>query len=76
LIQTISLQTKVTDFNPGAGVGGVATAARLSKAGLEVTVLEKNEFTGGRCSLIHKDGHVCSRPLCTERDCTYSILEI
>ena len=41
----------------GAGVGGVSTAARLAKAGFEVTVLEKNSFTGGRCSLIHKDGY-------------------
>ncbi|KAL9103125.1 MAG: hypothetical protein Q9163_001805 [Psora crenata] len=41
----------------GAGVGGVATAARLAKAGFKVTVLEKNGFTGGRCSLIHYDGY-------------------
>lgn len=40
----------------GAGVGGLATAARLSRAGLDVTVIEKNEFSGGRCSLIHKNG--------------------
>ena len=36
----------------------MATAARLAKAGFEVTVFEKNDFTGGRCSLIHKDGYV------------------
>ncbi|EJT99290.1 phytoene desaturase [Dacryopinax primogenitus] len=41
----------------GAGVGGCATAARLALAGLEVTVLEKNEFTGGRCSLIYHGEH-------------------
>ncbi|ORY05471.1 hypothetical protein BCR34DRAFT_571923 [Clohesyomyces aquaticus] len=41
----------------GAGVGGVATAARLAKAGFDVTVVEKNDFTGGRCSLIHRDGY-------------------
>ncbi|KAI0551366.1 phytoene dehydrogenase [Xylaria curta] len=41
----------------GAGAGGIATAARLAKAGLSVTVLEKNSFTGGRCSLIRHDGH-------------------
>ncbi|KAL8722570.1 MAG: hypothetical protein Q9225_000965 [Loekoesia sp. 1 TL-2023] len=41
----------------GAGAGGVATAARLAKAGFNVTVLEKNEFTGGRCSLIHHEGY-------------------
>jgi heterodisulfide reductase subunit A-like polyferredoxin len=43
----------------GAGVGGVATAARLAKAGFKVTVVEKNDFTGGRCSLLHHDGYVC-----------------
>jgi phytoene desaturase (3,4-didehydrolycopene-forming) len=41
----------------GAGVGGVATAARLAKAGFSVTVLEKNGFTGGRCSLIEHEGY-------------------
>ncbi|KAI1755910.1 phytoene dehydrogenase [Xylaria castorea] len=41
----------------GAGAGGIATAARLAKAGLSVTVVEKNSFTGGRCSLIRHDGH-------------------
>ncbi|RYC54715.1 hypothetical protein CHU98_g11498, partial [Xylaria longipes] len=41
----------------GAGAGGIATAARLAKAGLSVTVLEKNSFTGGRCSLIRHEGH-------------------
>ncbi|MCJ1242011.1 hypothetical protein MMC14_010018 [Varicellaria rhodocarpa] len=41
----------------GAGVGGVATAARLAKAGFKVTVFEKNNFTGGRCSLLHKGGY-------------------
>lgn len=41
----------------GAGVAGTALAARLSHAGLKVTVVEKNGFTGGRCSLIHtKEG--------------------
>ena len=32
-------------------------AARLAQAGLRVTVVEKNDFTGGRCSLIRHDGH-------------------
>ncbi|KAF4594779.1 phytoene dehydrogenase [Ophiocordyceps camponoti-floridani] len=41
----------------GAGAGGVATAARLAQRGFRVTVVEKNEFTGGRCSLIHRDGY-------------------
>lgn len=37
----------------GAGVGGISTAARLARAGFRVTLLEKNSFTGGRCSLLH-----------------------
>ncbi|KIW44586.1 uncharacterized protein PV06_03045 [Exophiala oligosperma] len=41
----------------GAGAGGIASAARLAKAGFRVTVVEKNDFTGGRCSLIRRDGH-------------------
>ncbi|KAH7037530.1 phytoene desaturase [Microdochium trichocladiopsis] len=40
----------------GAGAGGIATAARLAKAGFDVTVVEKNSFKGGRCSLIHHEG--------------------
>lgn len=47
----------------GAGAGGTATAARLAAAGLKVTVVEKNDFTGGRCSLIHRDGYVCRNPI-------------
>ena len=50
-------QTQKTAIVIGAGVGGVATAARLAKAGFKVTVLEKNDFTGGRCSLIHRNGY-------------------
>ncbi|KIJ24532.1 hypothetical protein M422DRAFT_217164 [Sphaerobolus stellatus SS14] len=41
----------------GAGVGGTATAAYLAQMGHEVLVLEKNDFVGGRCSLIHNNGH-------------------
>jgi len=47
----------VLTTSTGAGVGGIATAARLAKAGYSVTILEKNSFTGGRCSLIHRDGY-------------------
>jgi phytoene desaturase (3,4-didehydrolycopene-forming) len=42
----------------GAGVGGVAIAARLAAAGCKVTVVEKNDFSGGRCSLIHRRDYV------------------
>lgn len=48
----------------GAGVGGVATAARLAAAGCQVTVVEKNEFSGGRCSLIHRKGYVRTSGSC------------
>ena len=41
----------------GAGVGGCATAARLAHAGFDVEIYEKNDFSGGRCSLIHHDGY-------------------
>ena len=41
----------------GAGIGGIATAARLAKNGFDVTVLEKNDKSGGRCNQIVKDGH-------------------
>ncbi|KAK7564728.1 hypothetical protein IWX49DRAFT_562056 [Phyllosticta citricarpa] len=40
----------------GAGIGGVAASARLAKAGYKVTVVEKNDFTGGRLSTISHDG--------------------
>ncbi|KAI8834884.1 hypothetical protein BC829DRAFT_422122 [Chytridium lagenaria] len=40
----------------GAGVGGVALAARLAKKGAKVTVLEQNATSGGRCSIIKQDG--------------------
>jgi phytoene desaturase len=41
----------------GAGLGGIATAARLARAGFNVKVLEKNEAAGGRCSQLIRDGH-------------------
>lgn len=56
-----TMEGQKTAIVVGAGVGGVATAARLAKAGLKVTVVEKNGFTGGRCSLIHQDGFVCDK---------------
>ncbi len=41
----------------GAGIGGIATAARLAKHGYQVTVVEKCEQPGGRCGSLVKDGH-------------------
>jgi phytoene desaturase len=41
----------------GAGVGGITAATHLAKAGLHVTVLEKDERPGGRCGRLERDGH-------------------
>ena len=41
----------------GAGPGGLATAMLLAKAGLEVTVMEKQPRVGGRTSAIEGDGY-------------------
>ncbi|HEX9028777.1 MAG TPA: phytoene desaturase family protein [Anaerolineales bacterium] len=41
----------------GAGLGGIAAAARLARQGLHVTVLEKNSHPGGRCDRFSRDGH-------------------
>jgi len=40
----------------GAGIGGLAAAARLARAGYQVTVLEKNSGPGGRTFFLAKDG--------------------
>jgi len=44
------MPNKPTAIVIGAGIGGIATAARLAKSGYEVTVLEKNDTPGGRCN--------------------------
>ncbi len=42
----------------GAGVGGLSTAARLAKAGLDVTVLEAHVYPGGCAgTFLHKGYH-------------------
>lgn len=40
----------------GAGLGGLATALRLAHRGHQVTVFEKNDFVGGRCHQIQRQG--------------------
>ncbi|WP_040337227.1 phytoene desaturase family protein [Candidatus Blastococcus massiliensis] len=42
----------------GAGLGGLATAARLAAQGHAVTVLEQAEQVGGKLGLLTVDGHV------------------
>lgn len=41
----------------GSGVGGMATAIRLAVQGFDVTVLEKNNYPGGKLSFFEKDGY-------------------
>jgi phytoene desaturase len=41
----------------GGGLGGLASAALLGKAGWRVTVLEKNDTTGGRARLWSEKGY-------------------
>jgi phytoene desaturase len=41
----------------GAGIGGIATAARLARRGYHVTVVEKNEQPGGRCGRMAVGGY-------------------
>lgn len=40
----------------GSGFSGISAASHLAKAGYDVTVLEKNESTGGRARVWSKDG--------------------
>ncbi len=40
----------------GAGIGGIAIAARLVRNGYKVTVFEKNSSPGGRFNAIERDG--------------------
>ncbi|MBL8100424.1 MAG: phytoene desaturase, partial [Anaerolineales bacterium] len=48
---------KPTALVIGAGIGGIATAARLAKNGYDVIVLEKNDTPGGRCNQFIEEGH-------------------
>ena len=49
--------TTLTALVIGAGIGGIATAARLAKNGYDVTVLEKEATPGGRANQIVRKGH-------------------
>ena len=48
---------KTTVLIVGAGIGGIATAARLACKGYRVRVVEKCEKSGGRCGQLTMDGH-------------------
>ncbi len=48
---------KTTVLIVGAGIGGIATAARLARNGYRVTVVEKCEMPGGRCGQMTVQGH-------------------
>ena len=40
----------------GAGIGGMATANLLAKAGMKVTILEKDFSAGGRAGILKAKG--------------------
>ncbi|GIW10358.1 MAG: dehydrosqualene desaturase [Dehalococcoidia bacterium] len=42
----------------GAGIGGLALAIRLQRAGYRVTLVEQNEHVGGRANVIRDQGFV------------------
>ena len=45
----------------GAGPGGLAASLLLAQSGLNVTVIEKDEFPGGRTKIIEKEGYKFDR---------------
>src|SRR5512147_2590759 len=51
------MSSRSTALIIGAGLGGIAAAARLACQGYQVTVLEQNTRPGGRCDQLVRDGH-------------------
>ena len=41
----------------GSGIGGLGTAALLSKRGYDVTIIEKNNTIGGRANIFTEQGY-------------------
>eukprot|EP00890_Picochlorum_soloecismus_P006738 jgi/Picsp_1/88/NSC_00088-R1_phytoene dehydrogenase len=54
--QVVEYEDKKKVVVVGGGAGGLACAGRLAKAGLEVTLLEKNSLAGGRLQSEYIDG--------------------
>jgi phytoene desaturase len=52
-----TLRLQKTALIIGAGLGGLATALRLSTAGYAVTVLEQYHQPGGRLNQLHQNGY-------------------
>jgi protoporphyrinogen oxidase len=42
----------------GAGLSGLTAALRLQQSGHEVLVIESNDYPGGRCKVVHRDGFI------------------
>jgi phytoene desaturase len=56
-LEEMDTMGKQTAIVIGAGIGGIATAARLAKNDYKVLVLEKNGQPGGRCGQMVWNGH-------------------
>ena len=54
MIQVMNTGKKVVVI--GGGIGGLGTAALLSKRGYDVTLVEKNETLGGRANIFSEQG--------------------
>src|ERR1700759_1734380 len=40
----------------GAGIGGMSAAIQLARAGMRVTLIEKNQHLGGKLNLLETEG--------------------
>ncbi|HSV88808.1 MAG TPA: phytoene desaturase family protein [Bacteroidales bacterium] len=51
------MNKSVTAIIAGAGIGGITTALYLARNGYRVEVFEKNDFPGGRCGQLVRNGY-------------------